>query len=382
MRIVQITTDNREYFKDYDAPAPYFGTAPEALIDGLQHLPKVELHIISCLQRALKTPEKLADNVYYHSLVVPKAGWMRSLYYGCSNAVRRVVREIGPDIVHGQGTERDCAISAIRSGHRSVVTIHGNMAELSHAGHLGGLFGWLTARLETHTLKRACGVFCNSSYTQALVTPRARKIWHVPNATRRAFLERPLTPRKAAGRSPQLLNVGLITPYKRQLELLRAVRGLVREGKSCRIVFAGLMPTHTEYGRAFAAELREASETGWAEHVGYLSRDELIELMDQSDAALHAPTHEAFGLVAAEAMARGLKFFGANVGGLKDIALDADGAELYDDIPSLTRGVARWIDSGCPMPEHCARQMAERYHPDHIARRHLEIYREVLNQVS
>ena len=46
----------------------------------------------------------------------PKIGWLRTLYQGCVRATRRKLREIQPDIVHGQGTERDCAIGAVLSG--------------------------------------------------------------------------------------------------------------------------------------------------------------------------------------------------------------------------------------------------------------------------
>ncbi len=380
MKIVQITTDNREYFGDDDAEAPYFGTAPEALLDGLSAVTNAEIHVVSCLHRPLAAPEKLRPNVQYHALVIPAYGWMRSLYYGCSRAVRRLLRDIRPDLVHGQGTERDCAIAAVRSGWANVVTVHGNMAELHRQGHLGrGLFGALTARLETHALKRTFGVCCNSEHTRRLVAPRAQRTWLVPNAVRRPFFDRPCPSRASRRDVPQLLNVGLISPYKRSLELLRLIAALVKAGRPCRIVFAGLLHEHTEYGQAFAEALRRARADGYAEHVGYLERDALIDLMDQSDACIHVPTEEAFGLVAAEAMARGLKFFGARVGGLRDIAAEVDGAELHDDLDALGASLAAWIEGGCVMPARAADQMAARYHPDIVARRHMEIYREVLN---
>jgi hypothetical protein len=41
------------------------------------------------------------------------------------------LKDIQPDIVHGQGTERDCAIRAVFSGYPNVIPIHGNMAELA-----------------------------------------------------------------------------------------------------------------------------------------------------------------------------------------------------------------------------------------------------------
>jgi hypothetical protein len=74
MRIAILTTDNREHFKDYGSPHPRFGTAPQALLDGLALLPELEVHVISCTQRVMSSPAKLSENIWFHSLHVPKWG--------------------------------------------------------------------------------------------------------------------------------------------------------------------------------------------------------------------------------------------------------------------------------------------------------------------
>src|SRR3954447_17740222 len=103
MKLALISTDNREHYKDYKAPAPYFGTAPEALLQGFAALPELEVHVLSCTQKAMKSPAKLADNIWFHSLYVPKHGWLRTSYQGCIRTVRRKLKTIKPDIVHAQG---------------------------------------------------------------------------------------------------------------------------------------------------------------------------------------------------------------------------------------------------------------------------------------
>src|SRR6185369_4143058 len=155
MKIVQLTTDAREHYKDYGNPRPFFGTAPEALLQGFAAQPGVEVHVVACVRRFMPTPVQLADNIWHHTLVVPKWGWMSTLYHGCIRAVRRKLRELAPDIVHGQGTERDCALAAVRSGYPNVTTIHGNMAEMARkSGAKAGSFHWLTGKLENYALKR------------------------------------------------------------------------------------------------------------------------------------------------------------------------------------------------------------------------------------
>src|ERR1044072_7008483 len=123
LKIGFLTLDARQAFRQYDKPAPYFGTAPEALLQGFALLPEVEVHVVCCIQKLMVSPEKLAPNVWYHSLLVPKIGWMRTGYQGCIRATRKKIRALQPAIVHGQGTERDCAISATFTGFPNVLTI-------------------------------------------------------------------------------------------------------------------------------------------------------------------------------------------------------------------------------------------------------------------
>jgi glycosyltransferase involved in cell wall biosynthesis len=383
MKIAILTTDNRENFKEYTKLAPYFGTAPEALLQGFAALPEMEVHVISCTQRAMASPGKLADNIWFHSLHVPRNGWMRTAYQGCIRATRRKLRELKPDIVHGQGTERDCAISAVLSGFPNVVTIHGNMVSVAKVcGARFGSYGWWAAKLENFALKRTAGVFCNSEYTERMVKPRARQIWRVPNAVRPAFLTEP--PARRPGATPLLLNIGVLSTYKRQREVLQVGRNLWQRGLRLELHFIGAADTRNAYGAGFMRELQEAEAAGHARHRGLLEVDQLIAALDQANALVHFPLEESFGLVVAEALARNLKLFTAATGGIVDIATGVEGAEVFasDDWNGLEAGIARWITAGHPQPSGAAGVIRERYQPENIARRHLEIYREVLKTRS
>lgn len=379
MRIVQLTTDSREHYRTYASKTPEFGAAPEALLEGFAESPDLEVHVVSCVRQPVESPPKIASNIHYHSVTVGRRGWMTTAYAGCVLKTRKVIANIDPDLVHGQGTEKDCALSAVYSGFPNVVTIHGNMAELHRLGFHGHrLFGTLASMLEGHALARTQGVFCNSAYTESLVRPRTRRTWRVPNPIRAAFFRAPSA--KPDSAVPMILNVGLVTPRKRQLELLQELRGLGQAGHAFRIVFAGGLSENTEYGRQFTSELRAAEKEGIAEFAGFLDADQLIALMDRCSGFVHYPSEEAFGLVVAEAMARGLKFFGADMGGIRDIAQGIPGAELHDTLQSLCTGIANWLQAGAPRHPEAAEVIARRYHPKVVAQRHIEIYREVLGK--
>src|SRR4051812_28977783 len=130
MKVAFLTIDSREHFKDYERPEPYFGTAPEALLQGFADLPGVEVHVISCLKQPVTKTHRVSANIFYHGLHVP-GNWARTLYSGAVRATRAKIQEIKPDIVHGQGSERECALAAVRSGYPNVITLHGIMRTLA-----------------------------------------------------------------------------------------------------------------------------------------------------------------------------------------------------------------------------------------------------------
>jgi glycosyltransferase involved in cell wall biosynthesis len=382
MRIVILTNDNRLRFRDYNHPTPYFGPAPEALLQGFAALgSQVEVHVISCLQQPAPAPEKIADNIWYHALHVSKIGWLRTFYQGCIRAVRKKLREIQPDIVHGQGTERENAMCAIYSGFPNVLTIHGNMKAITQFHHPwpANVFWGLSALLETFALKRTGGVFCNSAYTESLVAPRTKRIWRVPNALRQTFFE--LSTNSTRGEAPVLLNVGEVSPRKRQLEILGVARNLHRRGLRFEMQFIGGTESGDDYTKNFLREITEAKTAGYAQHLGTMGIQKLIHTMDTASALVHFPSEEAFGLVTAEGLARNLKLFASAVGGSVDIASGVEGAELIsgDDWAGLENAIAKWLEAGCPRPQTAGQTMHERYAPEVIARKHIEIYQSVLH---
>ena len=377
MKIVLLTTDNRDHDHDFGAAAPRFGTAPEALLQGLAQIPELEVHVVSCVHQPVAAPQKLAANIFYHAVVVPRWGWMRTGYLGCIRAVRRKLRQLNPDLVHGQGTERDCAISAVSSGYPNVLTIHGNMRMVAAVyGARPFSFFWLAARLERFTLPRTHGVVCITHYTQQAVQSLAPRTWVLPNAVDVAFFD--LTPRPDPAAPPMILCVGLITARKNQNDFIRALDSLVRE-RPLRVVFLGKIDDG-EYGREFQQLLRERS---WCEHVPFSNRPKVREYF-QAATVVALPTREDnCPMVVLEAMAAGVPVIASRVGGVPDL-IEPGVTGLFCDParPETFRTAVAQLLADSAQAAALARaarvSARERFHPVNVARRHVEIYREVL----
>ena len=380
LRVVLLTTDNREHDKNYTRAEPYFGTAPEALLEGFKLLrDEIEVHVVSCLQQPpTSSPKKLADNIYYHTLVVPKIGWLRTGYQGCIRAVRRKLREIRPDIVHGQGTERDCAISSVFSGLPNVLTIHGNMrlvAKFLRAKPL--TYYWFASKLERMCLKKTDGVVAISTYTQSSVAPYTHRTWLVPNAVYPSFFEVCRHPDK----TPRILCVANIGLRKNQIGLIRSLE-LLAKAVPLKLVFAGGGIDADPYFQEFKDMVRNRD---WCEYRGPLDRAALQNEMALACVGVLPSFEDNCPMVVLEAAASSLPFAASRVGGVPDLIEDNVTGLLFEpSSPDEIRAViARMLQD-----RHLAQSLAataltacrQRFAPRSVALEHLRIYNTVLNE--
>jgi glycosyltransferase involved in cell wall biosynthesis len=381
MRIALITTDNREPLREYDKAIPWFGTAPEALLQGMAQMPDIEVHVLGCTQRPMvSSPQKLAQNIWFHSLVVPKIGWLRTAYQGCVRAVRQKLRDLKPNIVHGQGTERECSISAIFSGFPNVVTIHGNMRLIAAVNRARPFtFEWLQARLESFTLPRTGGVVCITRYTENAVKDLVTATWVVPNAVDASFFE--VRPNPAP--VPTLLCVGVISPRKNQNLLIQALDEVAAR-QPIRVRFLGAGVENSPYMLEFRKLL---STRPWCQHMGLTGREALKQELSAATMLVLPSLEDNCPMVVLEAMAAGVPVLAANVGGVPELVTPDRTGLLCNpaDPASIRRGVETLLKDADLRKQLAALAKPEardRFHPLVIARRHVEIYREVLKTRS
>jgi len=378
MRVALLTTDNREDYKDYGEAVPYFGTAPEALLQGLALLPEVEVHVVSCAQQPVAAPQKLAANVFFHGVLVPRLGWARTGYQGCIRAVRRELKAIQPDIVHGQGTERDCAMNTIFSGYPNVLTVHGNMRRIARVTKARAFsYWWLAARLEAFTLPRTRGVVCLTRHTQAAVSGLAKRTWVVPNAVQAGCFD--INAQSPPSGPRRILCVGNICALKNQNAFIRALDGLVDTG-DFQAVFLG----RTQRGDPYVEEFfRLVQARPWCVWEGFAGREKLKGWYRDATLLALPSLEDNCPMAVLEAMAAGVPVVAARVGGVPELIEDGKTGFLFEplDGPSMRRAVERVLTAPAAAAQ-VARQAKdrakERFYPEVIARRHVEIYREVL----
>jgi glycosyltransferase involved in cell wall biosynthesis len=359
------------------APVPFFGTAPTALLQGFAELgDEVEIHVICCTQGDHPKPEKLGPNIWFHAEPVPKWGFLRSLHLGCFFAVRRMIRKIDPDIVHAQGSERWCAITGAFIGRPKVLTLHGFLRMIDPLMRMRPRAYWKTQTiLERIAIPRYDGIVAITSYTQSNVRDICKTSWVVPNATDRRYFELSRQPAS----SPIILYVGNIQERKNQVGFLDAIAPLAEQfGFQVRI--CGPLDPRDGYNQMLIDRLEQYP---WAVSVGKISRDQLADELSRCSVLALVSHEDNCPMTVLEAMSAGIPVLASQVGGIPDLVEDGLNGSLCDpaDPESIRNGLRRILEN----PDHAAQMGAagkqralERYLPVQVAKRHLEIYREVL----
>lgn len=387
MKIAFLIPDDRDEFRRYELPSPLFGPAPDALLNGFARLAasdsNCEVHVLSCSKQPSQAPERIYDGrIAYHQLPMGSWGYLKSLYSGCTRAIRARLRAIGPDIVHGQGTERYCALAAVKSGFPNVLTIHGNMRSVAQVNRARPFsFYWIAARLEARTLPKTGGVIALSRYTQEKVGPLCKRTWVIPNAVEERFFG--VTPAAADSGSsnPQLACLGTICHHKNQNWLIRALAPLQKEFQFTLNLY-GAPVEGTPYAQEFYSLLGE--HTSWIRFHGHIPRSKLPEVYAQSSLILTPSLEDNCPMVVLEAMASGVPVIGSRIGGIPDLIRHGETGWLFEsgneaDFQDAVRQALSSPQNLKEKGENSRSVARSQFSPEQIALRHLQAYREILS---
>lgn len=292
-------------------------------------------------------------------------------------AVRRLIRELSPTVVHTHGYRADVVAgsAARRAGVPVVTTVHG----FTGGGGRNRLYEWLQRR----SFRRFHGVVAVSRPLMLELkdggVPSAC-LQHIPNARPlpRA-LPSPEAAREAAGVGPAAFHLGWVGRMSREKGpdvMLEAVRRLSEGGgEGLHVTFIGDGPERPE----LEAQTREWGLEGRVRWLG--SVPDATALMPGMDALALSSRTEGTPIVALEAMGLGVPLVATRVGGVPDLTGDdaailvppedptalAQALQALRNDPSLRRRLA----------ERAQRRVQEVASPERWAERYLEIYAQV-----
>ena len=205
--------------------------------------------------------------------------------------------------------------------------------------------------------------------------PLAKRTWLLPNAADARYFEARHDPVKP----PFMLFVGGLDERKNPAAFTRACKDLF-ESHGWRLRLCGTGAT----GSTYLNELEKlAAKHPWVELAGWKSREELLAEMERASAMVLPTLEDNCPMVVLEAMAVGMPVIASRVGGVPDLITDGETGLMFNplDTSSMRDTTDRILSDAAlriRLGDAAKREARERFHPEVIARAHLDIYREVL----
>jgi glycosyltransferase involved in cell wall biosynthesis len=258
--------------------------------------------------------------------------------------LRRPVQAFNPDLVHAFGLETGNATIAGHLGYLSTCFVQGIVQKLApFLEHCSPAYLNVLERLERQAVPRMQGFVAETEFARKWVLsvdPRANVV-NIPHAVNREFIEQG----KPDFAQCRFLTVGSIDSLKGTDPLIRAFARARHPARRLTIAGDGpLLPVCRELVKSLGIQDR-------VEFTGAVPRKEIIRLMTNSRALVHAARMDTSPNVITEAHSIGLPVLATRAGGIPEMIDEGRDGFLVaiDDLEAM----AERMDRMAAAPELC-----------------------------
>lgn len=284
-------------------------------------IPGIEMHIVFTTTHKGETPRKEADNIFLHP--VPSSNFPTTIkgLFGDQLRIRKVVRQINPDIVHAQmiGAPFGLAAARLAKQYPTIITVHTMTFQIRNKNRTfkGKVHDLIWERLEKKEARRVhTFIVVSPNLRTELKRMGAKSIEIIPNGVERKWLD--MNEKPVAGR---LLNVGRFQDIKGQDHLIEALPLIRNNSPEAELhMVGGIIDQRYFDGLVEKVEMLDVSD-----NVKFLAdiSDEQLEREYKEAAVFVLPSREeSHPIVLLEAMASGKPTVVTRVGGVPEMITD------------------------------------------------------------
>jgi glycosyltransferase involved in cell wall biosynthesis len=309
-------------------PRPHPATWKTALLAEFEKNPAIRVHVITLRKNIERSFSFQRHGVTFHLLKYPGGTRRPSFFWLDTLLIRRVLRQMKPDLVHAWGSEEGAATVAARLPYPYLITVQGLFTLFSGQELVDvSLNGKFTAWMEKRSLSVARHVTAESKFSAAYVRERYPRVsvHHIEYAPHWVFHQ---VRRQPATAPIRFLTNGTIGYRKGTDMLLKALDALAPE-----LPFEALIIGHPN--ESFTAPLLAGLSPELRRRVTFKSESSLPLMSDiareLSTATLFLmPSRADTGpLAVKEAVAAGVPVIGSNVGGIPDYVIPGENGFLF-----------------------------------------------------
>ena len=368
-----------QYPRDPDRPRGGVEAVSANLVRALARLPDLEVVVVTS-EAGLARPEvETIDGTSIHRLPWTSRRILREATGPGRKQMHRYLTGLRPDVIHSHDVY---GLMVQGLPVPRVFTVHGfiHADTLVSGERLPRLRSWLWKILETRGWADQHHVISISPYVRERLTGYVRgRIHDIENPVGESFFD--VERREEPG---TVFCAGLIERRKNTLVLVEALARLRARGVWARLRLAGAT-READYARRV---IERIAASGLADHVdwlGSLTSAAVREELARASVFALVSLEENAPMGIAEAMAAGVPVLASDRCGMPYMVREGESGHLVD--PLDVEGIADHLAALLGDPAR-ARRMGEegrtlargRFHPDVVARRTLEVYREALRR--
>jgi glycosyltransferase involved in cell wall biosynthesis len=361
-----------------DKPRGGVSAAGLSLIRKLRENKDVDLHVICFEDQIEKDQIKKFGNATIHRLKASRMPQMIDIFWRPGRQrLKRYILDLKPDIVHFAETY---GLSIYNLPVPIVFTVHG----FDHANivtenqRMATLRSFLWRFFEKRGFSRHRYIISINPYVRSMIEPHTKaKLFNINNAIDPTYFNIKHVPIKG-----RLFFAGWISPRKNPLTIIRAISVLIKQGIDVHARFAG-EHSDSEYSLQINNEIKDLH---LEEHISLLGRIPAIQIreeLSQSQIFILPSLQENAPMAISEALAVGVPVISSNRCGMPYMIKDGETGFIIEpnDAEMLAKRIAHLVNNSeiyKKMSSAAKQSATDLYHPDVIAKKTYELYKNIL----
>jgi len=351
----------------------------------LANLQGIDLHMITRAKGLIADQIIKSDGITYHFLVQRPSGKyskMLALFQLDKKRIHRELKVINPDVIHSHGTESVYSYVAVTSGYPCIVSLQGVINKIiEYETDIRTTLNMKVLKyFERYTIRRAKYINAKTPYAFNCVKD------FISNS-KIFYIEDPVSERyfgiQNYEKENRILFVGTIIKRKGIEDLIQSVYLLKEKIRNIKLRIIGW--GHENYQNQILDYINNNNLQANVDFLGFKNSEEIADELSKSCLLVLPSYIENCPNVILEAMATGKPVIATRVGGIPYIVKDGITGFLVDagDINALTRSILQLMedkDLRIKMGVASREAALKRFHPDIVTKRHMEIYKEVIEE--